>query len=83
MRGLPSLRAGGHVVVPRIGLQFSRRLTFEAWVGIGRQLSAVVASSAWCLGDWLVYGQEVYESRYRTRWSGRAWITRRCGITRG
>jgi hypothetical protein len=60
-----SLPAGSHVMVPRIGLHLTRRLTFEAWADIGKQLSAVMASSAWCLGDWLAYGQDVYRSRYR------------------
>jgi len=40
-------------------------MAFEAWVGVGAQLAAVAASSAWCLGDWLAYGQEAYRSRYR------------------
>jgi hypothetical protein len=60
---MPSAR--GHVVVPRIGLQFPARMPFEAWVGVGRQLSAVATSSAWCLGDWLAYGQDTYSNRYQ------------------
>jgi hypothetical protein len=55
----------GHVVVPRIGLVFPHQLPFEAWLGVGAQLAAVAASSAWCLGDWLAYGQAAYGSRYR------------------
>jgi hypothetical protein len=55
----------GHVIVPRIGLQFTRRPSFDTWADIGRQLSVVLASSAWCLGDWLIYGQRVYQDRYR------------------
>jgi len=46
-------------------LRFPHQLPFEAWLGVGQQLSAVVASSAWCLGDWLVYGQRTYSGRYR------------------
>jgi hypothetical protein len=62
----PAWRPGrGHVVVPRIGLVFPRRLPFEAWLGVGAQLAAVAASSAWCLGDWLAYGQAAYGNRYR------------------
>lgn len=57
--------ARGHIVVPRLGLVFPRHLPFEAWLGVGSQLAAVAASSAWCLGDWLVYGQAAYGSRYR------------------
>jgi hypothetical protein len=53
------------VILPRTGLQFSGRVPFDVWLDIGRQLSAVVASSAWCLGDWLAYGQHAYGNRYR------------------
>ena len=55
----------GHVVLPRLGLVFPRRVPFEAWLGVGAQLAAAAASSAWCLGDWLVYGQATYSGRYR------------------
>lgn len=52
-------------MVPRRGLMFPRHLPFEAWLGVGTQLAAVAGSSAWCLGDWLVYGEVAYASRYR------------------
>jgi hypothetical protein len=55
----------GQVVLPRVGLQFPRQLPFEAWLGVGAQLAAVAGSSAWCLGDWLIYGQAAYGGRYR------------------
>jgi hypothetical protein len=48
-----------------IGLQLPRQLPFERWLGIGRQLSAMSTSTAWCLGDWLVFGESTYEGRYR------------------
>jgi hypothetical protein len=82
----------GHVVVPRVGLQFSHQLPFETWLGIGRHLAAVSTSSAWCLGDWLVYGQELYPGRYQDalEWTGLdyqtlrnyAWVARRFGLSR-
>src|ERR1051326_8451393 len=56
---------GRVVVVPGTGLQFPQRLPFDAWLAVGRQLSAVASSSAWCLGDWLAYGQQAYGGRYR------------------
>lgn len=56
--GEPVIRAGK-------GLQLPRRLPFERWLGIGMQLSAVSTSAAWCLGDWLAYGQNAYTGRYR------------------
>ncbi len=42
-----------------------RPLPFEAWLAVGTQLAAVAASSAWCLGDWLAYGQAAYAGRYQ------------------
>lgn len=61
VRGLP----GGAVVMPRRGLQLPQHLSFEGWVSVGRHLSDIYTSSAWCLGDWLVYGEAAYRSRYR------------------
>lgn len=57
--------ADGVVVMPRRGLQFPRQLSFETWLSVGRQLSDIYTSSAWCLGDWLVYGEAAYDGRYR------------------
>jgi hypothetical protein len=34
------------------------------WVSLGRQLFVVADSSAWWLGDWLIYGQSHYPDRY-------------------
>lgn len=54
-----------HFMLPRNGLQLPRQLPFDKWLGIGRQLSVISTSSAWCLGDWLLYGEEAYCGRYR------------------
>jgi hypothetical protein len=54
-----------HIKMPRTGLQFPQKLPFEKWLTVGRQLSNVNTSSAWCLGDWLVYGEATYNGRYR------------------
>jgi hypothetical protein len=51
--------------IPRTGLQLPYRLPFDAWVDVGKRLAAVVNSSAWCLGDWLVYGEVNFTGRYR------------------
>lgn len=53
------------VVLPGRGLQLPRQLTFDRWLSVGRQLSDIYTSSAWCLGDWLVYGEAAYHGRYR------------------
>ncbi len=51
--------------VPRAGLELPQRLPFNRWLNIGNFLSTVHTSSAWCLGDWLLYGEETYPGRYR------------------
>jgi hypothetical protein len=52
-------------LIPRIGLRLPRQLSFKRWLSIGMQLSDFCSSSAWCLGDWLVYGEAAYSGRYR------------------
>jgi hypothetical protein len=54
-----------NVLLPRNGLQLPDRLSFDAWIEVGRRLSTVVSSSAWCLGDWLIYGEISFTGRYR------------------
>jgi hypothetical protein len=54
-----------HTLVPRTGLQLPAHLPYAKWLNIGKQLCLVTDSSAWCLGDWLVYGKKSYPGRYR------------------
>src|SRR5215472_12486558 len=63
--GGPPHDGDGLVVVPRVGLVFPARLGFEAWLAVGARLAAAAASSAWCLGGWLVYGRSAFGGRYR------------------
>jgi hypothetical protein len=53
------------VFISRTGLRLPQRISFDKWMGIGRHLSGVYSSSAWCLGDWLVYGEFAFGGRYR------------------
>jgi hypothetical protein len=53
------------VVVSELGFQPPARLSFEKWLIIGQRLSSVASSSAWCLGDWLIYGEAAFKGRYR------------------
>ncbi|MFE7563238.1 LmbU family transcriptional regulator [Kitasatospora sp. NPDC057500] len=55
----------GAISIPRTGLDLPNRLPYDKWVIMGRMLSTVHASSAWCLGDWLVHGEAAYSGRYR------------------
>lgn len=74
------------------GLQLPQRLPFDRWLGIGRQLSAMSTSTAWCLGDWLVFGEQAFTGRYRQAIEqtsldyqtlrNYAWVARRFAISR-
>lgn len=80
------------VFLPRRGLQLPTRLPFEKWVTIGRQLADICTLSAWCLGDWLVYGEVAYTGRYREAIEqtsldyqtlrNYAWVARRFSLSR-
>jgi hypothetical protein len=85
----PVLRS---VVLPGRGLQLPSHLPYAKWLKIGNELSAVVDSSAWCLGDWLVYGETCFPGRYRRALEGTslqyqtlrnyAWVARRIPASR-
>jgi hypothetical protein len=49
----------------RTGLYLPANLPFTTWQRIGAQISTICDSSAWWLGDWLLYGQLQYADRYR------------------
>ncbi|MFD3522133.1 LmbU family transcriptional regulator [Streptomyces sp. NPDC058653] len=67
-------------------------MAFEDWERAGRQLSGIVDSSSWWLGDWLVYGKDHYADRYErgVRAAGLryqtlrnyAWVSRRFELGR-
>ncbi len=69
--GLPAVsraqarRPGDGVMVTRTGLQLPQQLRFERWLVVGRELAAISTSAAWCLGDWLAFGEKAYPGRYR------------------
>lgn len=55
----------GQVLTMRVGLHIPTGLAFSEWERAGRRLSGLVDSSAWWLGDWLVYGKDNYVDRYQ------------------
>ena len=59
------LGLNGDVMPRRTGLYLPTRLSYEDWERVGKQICLVSDSSAWWLGDWLVYGQDRYGDRYR------------------
>ncbi|MFG3442567.1 LmbU family transcriptional regulator [Nonomuraea sp. NPDC047897] len=76
----------------RTGLQFPNRLEFPIWERIGKQISLISDSSAWWLGDWLIYGEKEYADRYRMAIEqtsldyqtlrNYAWVARRFSLAR-
>jgi hypothetical protein len=54
---------GGARSLP-IGLRLPGRLTFDQWCEVGRRVGIRANASTWWLGDWLLYGERSYGSRY-------------------
>ncbi|WP_308013357.1 LmbU family transcriptional regulator [Streptomyces beigongshangae] len=52
------------MLTTKVGLHIPAGLAFEEWERAGRQLSGLLNSSSWWLGDWLVYGKDHYADRY-------------------
>jgi hypothetical protein len=50
---------------PADGLRLRAGMTFEAWVLAGRRLARVANTTAWALGDWLLFGERAYGDRYK------------------
>jgi hypothetical protein len=90
--GVEGDRQRSHVPTTRVGLELPAGLTFENWESAGRELSGIVNSSSWWLGDWLVYGKDHYGDRYErgVRAAGLryqtlrnyAWVSRRFDMKR-
>lgn len=51
--------------VTRQGLLLPKKISFDNWMGLGSYLSDIYSSSAWCLGDWLLYGEASFNGRYK------------------
>jgi hypothetical protein len=89
---VPRAGLGSSAFVTRSGLRLPRQMSFDKWVGIGDYLSTVCSSSAWCLGDWLVYGEATFNGRYRDAIKltsldyqtlrNHAWVARRFPLSR-
>lgn len=64
-RRVPAGAAEGRILTTPVGLAFPRDVSFESWEQAGQRISRIASSSAWYLGDWLVFGQDRYTDRYR------------------
>jgi hypothetical protein len=56
----------GVVVLSSPGLRLESGIPFDNWLGIGQRLAEAASNSAWCLGDWLIYGETRFTGRYRS-----------------
>lgn len=59
------LAVGGRAVTKRTMLAIPQGMPIGAWRNLGRQIFVISDSSAWWLGDWLIYGQAEYPDRYK------------------
>jgi hypothetical protein len=55
----------GQILTTRVGLEIPENLPYELWERAGPKLIRIADTSAWCLGDWLVHGQDHYRDRYQ------------------
>nr|WP_198151202.1 LmbU family transcriptional regulator [Kibdelosporangium sp. MJ126-NF4]CTQ98554.1 conserved hypothetical protein present in several antibiotic biosynthetic clusters [Kibdelosporangium sp. MJ126-NF4] len=80
------------LMVTRVGLRFPLAVDYEDWELAGTKLAAFADASAWCLGDWVVFGQHRYTDRYRRAVAAAgldyqtlrnyAWVARRFELSR-
>ncbi|SFX77725.1 hypothetical protein SAMN02787144_1006106 [Streptomyces atratus] len=59
------LGVGGRAITKRVMLSISESMTIDEWRNLGRQIHVISDSSAWWLGDWLIFGQSNYPNRYK------------------
>nr|WP_308403816.1 LmbU family transcriptional regulator [Streptomyces rhizoryzae] len=55
----------GQALRGRTALCIPRGMSIDAWRSLGRQIQEISSSSAWWLGDWLLYGQAEFPNRYK------------------
>lgn len=76
----------------RTSLSLPTNLPIETWRRLGEQMALITDSSAWWLGDWLVYGKTEYKGRYAAALAktpldyqtlrNYAWIARKFKVSR-
>lgn len=49
----------------RTALQIPQGISIAEWRDLGNHIFVITDSSAWWLGDWLIYGQAEYPNRYK------------------
>ncbi|MFD8378389.1 hypothetical protein ACFV2X_07535 [Streptomyces sp. NPDC059679] len=69
--GAKSLEHADKLPVTPAGLKFPDLLSFEEWERAGHRPAGMVNTMCWCLGDWLIFGENTYADRYRLAGSRR------------
>jgi hypothetical protein len=65
-RPKPPVGSGAETpLTTRTGLLLPAKLPMDEWQRVGRRIAVIADSSAWWLGDWLIYGRQRYPDRYR------------------
>src|SRR6266478_2837833 len=66
-RALSQERLGLHpsAMARRTELRLPCGLTLDTWQHIGQQIFLITDSTAWWLGDWLVFGEDKFPERYQ------------------
>jgi hypothetical protein len=59
------LKVDGVAVTRRTRLELPENLSIEAWKHVGEQIFLIINSSAWWIGDWLLFGKDKYPNRYK------------------
>jgi hypothetical protein len=60
-----SLTLGHKVTASHTGLEFHGELSFEEWSALAPQIGTSLRCMAFVIGDWLVYGEDKFDSHKR------------------
>ncbi|MFJ9695831.1 LmbU family transcriptional regulator [Kitasatospora sp. NPDC101183] len=65
MTAVEKWNTGSRILMTRIGLRVPGSVSYEDWERAGAGLARMADSSAWCLGDWVLFGRNRFPDRYR------------------
>ncbi len=65
LRAAPRSSPGAAALTRRTGLSLPPDFPLAEWKRFGKHLYLIADSSSWWLGDWLIFGQDMYPGRYR------------------
>ncbi|KAK1176949.1 hypothetical protein B7755_001330 [Streptomyces sp. NBS 14/10] len=69
--GAESLEHADKLPVIPVGLKFPDLLSFAEWERAGHRPAGMVNAMCWCLGDRLIFDENIYVDRYRLAGSRR------------